>query len=967
MLSAGWLPSPVYGRGCRRRERAGERACQQLQTMSYRYEMLNNMRAMTKVSAGPTLVPLVAEGMALLRAGNPHEAEPLFRNALALDPRDAQAMLGLGIIAHQTGHFAAALELFDRSIALDPTLVAAHVNRGNSLAARQQHDAAVEAFETALALSPDLPSALINLATALHALGRLDDAVAALERGEARQPGSPELLNNLGNFYKDQGRLTAALACYQRALELNPMMQQAFSNQLAALKVDASLTPSQVLQHHRRWSNWFEAVSTHAPLLANSPEPSRRLRLGYVSPDCHTAVPAFLDPVIASHDREQFDVFCYFNNPQDPQRLKMLGIADTSRVMRGRDDQQVALLIHEDAIDILIDIAGHTGHNRLGVFARRPAPVQIAWLDYLCTTGLTAMDYRISDAVSDPAGSDAFHCEQLLRLPHTQWCWQPDADASAVSPLPAIRNGHITFGSFNNAQKLTDVTLALWRILLEAQPAARLRVAGIAEGVARNRVLVGLACDPSRVEFLPRLSVADYRAAFAGVDIALDPLPFSGATTTLDALWQGVPVLTFPGARSCSRSTASLLTALKLTSWIATNQADFLARARRLASDTTGLVELRASLRDRMRTSRILERSGFTRDLESLYRHTWRSWCEQRTTGATPADGRPDTLAATDGALQNIRSALDAGRHDDALAHLLPLLKIRPQWDLAKREMARACMAWSRANPQFAAAWREPFVPVEKPRKVSAIVCSIRPEYFARIERKLGQQFARHTFELIGVHDAKSLCEAYNRGATRASGEILIFCHDDIDIVHADFGERLLRHLESHDVVGIAGASRLVNADWGHAGLPHVHGQIVHKPPGQEDYLYFCAGLQAPVVENIQALDGVFIGMHRTVWEAVRFDEATFDGFHGYDIDFTYRAFLAGYCLAVPMDLLLIHFSTGGYDLKWQAANRKFLRKFPEFSNLPAMHRHSNLHVKLKTPEQIEHLHTGLLHHRFGA
>ena len=910
----------------------------------------------------------ISEGTAHLQAGNLRDAELRFREALSRDGHDAQAMHGLGIIAHQTGNFAEALALFNRAIAQAPSLTAAHVNRGNSLAAMRQYGEAVNAFETALSLSPDLPSALINLATALHALGRLDEAVAALERALAHHGDSPELLNNLGNFYKDQGRLTAALSCYQRAIELNPMMQQAFSNQLAALKVDTSVSPEQILQRHLQWSNWFEAVSNHAPMLVNSPQPSRRLRVGYVSPDCHTAVPAFLDSVISSHDRAQFDVFCYFNNPQDPQRIKMLRIADTARVMRGRDDQQVATQIHDDAIDILIDIAGHTGHNRLGVFARRPAPVQISWLDYLCTTGLAAMDYRITDRVADPAGSAAFHSEKLLYMPHTQWCWQPAADAPAVSGLPAIPRGYVTFGSFNNVQKLTDCTLALWRRLLEALPDARLCVAGIPEGVARVRVLAklaseGLAWDVSRVEFLPRMSVANYRAAFSQIDIALDPMPFSGATTTLDALWQGVPVLTLPATRSCSRSTASLLTALQLTEWIADNEADFLARARRLAADMAGLIKLRASLRKRMRASPLLDSAGFTRNLESLYRHAWQIWCEQR----IAADSDSNGLAVGDSALQLARTSLDAGQHDDALGLLQPLLKVRPQWDLAKREMARACMAWSRANPKFAAAWREPFTKLETPRKVSAIVCSNRPQYFAHIERQLGEQFAGHTFEFIGIHDAKSLCEAYNRGAARASGEILIFCHDDIDIIHADFGERLLHHLQSHDVVGVAGASRLVDADWGHAGLPHVHGQIVHQRPGQEDYLYFAIGLQAAVVENIQALDGVFIGMHREVWEAVLFDEATFDGFHVYDIDFSFRAHLAGYRLAVPMDLLLIHYSTGGYDLKWQAGNRKFLNKFPQLSNLPALHRHSNLHVKLKTLEQVERLHTGLLHHRFGA
>ena len=911
--------------------------------------------------------------MALLRAGNLRDAERRFRDALthgtdSADSADgadsAQAMLGLGIIAHQSGHFTDALAWFDQSLAADPSIAAAHVNRGNSLAAMQRHPEAISAFESALALSPELPSALVNMASALNALGHLDEAVAALERAEIRQPDSPELLNNLGNLLKDQGRLPEAIARYRRALEINPMTPQAFSNLLAALRLDLSISPVQLLAQHRAWSNWFEAVSMEAPLLTNSPEPSRRLRLGYVSPDCHTAVPAFLNGIIRAHDHRHFEVFCYFNNPQDPRRVKALGIGENARVMRAMSDAQVATKIHEDAIDILIDIAGHTGHNRLGVFARRPVPVQITWLDYLCTTGLDAMDYRITDAVADGPGNDAFHGETLLRMPHTQWCWQPDDDAPDVSMRPERPRGEITFGSFNNAQKLTDATLALWRQLLAAMPGAKLCIAGIPPGFARTRVQAALGCDALRLMFLGRMSVADYRAAFAGVDIALDPMPLSGATTTLDALWQGVPVLTLPGERSCSRSSASLLTALQLTDWIAIDEADFIARAQRLSAESLALNELRATLRSRMRASPVLDQATFTHDLENCYRQAWRRWCESCITRITDND-----TVNSDAALQLARTALDAGKIDQALVQLRTILKVRPQWDLAKRELARACMAWSRAHPQEVAAWQTPSQIVTERIKISAIVCSNRPQYFAALEIRLRAQFTRHDFELIGIHDAKSLCEGYNRGAARASSEILIFCHDDIDFAHADFGERLLRHLEKYDVIGVAGASKLVNADWGHAGLPFVHGQIIHQPrsQGQTDYLYFAAGLQAPVIENIQALDGVFIGMHRRVWERLQFDAQTFDGFHVYDIDFTYRAHLAGYRLAVPMDLLLIHFSMGGYDLKWQHENIKFLRKFPGLSNLPAVHRHSNIHVKLKTLEQIERLHSGLLHHRFGA
>ena len=251
---------------------AGEARLLALYTVDAHRNTQSDLRGM---AGDPHSAALVVEGMAHLRAGRLPEADLRFRDAYALDTYNAQALLGLGVIAHQMGNFMLALEFFDRAIEIDGSLAAAHVNRGNSLAALQRHADAVDAFQTALSQSADLPSALINMATALYALGKLDDAVAALERVAGSHSVSPELLNNLGNLYKDQGRHTDALNCYERALALNPMMQQAFSNRLAALKVHHALTPTDILKQHQQWSNWFEAVSAFAPLLTNAPEPSR--------------------------------------------------------------------------------------------------------------------------------------------------------------------------------------------------------------------------------------------------------------------------------------------------------------------------------------------------------------------------------------------------------------------------------------------------------------------------------------------------------------------------------------------------------------------------------------------------------------------------------------------------------------------------------------------------------------------
>ncbi len=915
------------------------------------------------------------EGFAFLQRGEIRDAELKFRAAIAANDANAQALNGLAIIAHQTGHYPAAIELFDRAIVADATLAAAYVNRGNSLFALQRFDDAIQSHQHALTLSADLMSARINLSSALQAVGRLDEAVLELERALETQADSPEIYNNLGNLYKEQGRLQDAIACYSDALRLNPMSPQAASNRLAALKLDSAMSPRHVLNAHIEWSAWFAAVSTSAPLLTNTPEPQRKIRIGYVSPDCHGALPAFIDPVIAGHDRERFEVYCYFNNPQSPESLAARGVSATAVVMKGATDEDVAKKINDDGIDVLIDIAGHTGQNRLGVFARRVAPVQITWLDYLGTTGLRGMDYRLTDHVADPFGNENFHTEKLLRMPHTQWCWRPDENAPDVTTLPAQRNGYITFGSFNNAVKLTDATLALWRKLMLLMPTARMRIAGIAEGFARQRIVDALnmegGANDTRLQFLPRVGVAEYRQSFGLVDVALDPIPFSGATTTLDALWQGVPVLTLPGANGCSRSSASLLGAVALSDWVAVDEEDWLHRAQRLCADLSALSRLRSELRERVRASSLVDFKTFICDLEAHYEIAWKTWCTER----SPLD-----YALVSARLQLQRSQranpiIDVTELDAATEAFTQIIRARPNWELAKKDAAQAFLAWPRFHPEASAAWKKPVSAKLSSARVSAIICSIRPEYFAHIEARLKAIFTRHQLEVIGIHDAKSLCEGYNRGASLSSGDVLIFCHDDIEIVHDDFAARLLQHLQTHDLVGVAGTSKLVDGDWGHGGPPYLHGQIIHRTAGDSalnaakmsGYIYLGIGLQDAVIEDIQAVDGVFIATKRAVWEALRFDETTFNGFHLYDIDFTYRAFVSGYKLAIPLDLLLIHFSTGRYDQAWQQHNLKFLDKFPALSNLPSVDRFANINVKLKTLEQVDRVHTSLLVHRFGV
>ena len=298
--------------------------------------------------------------------------------------------------------------------------------------------------------------------------------------------------------------------------------------------------------------------------------------------------------------------------------------------MRDWSDQALADQIRADGIDILVDLAGHTAGNRLLTFARKPAPVQITCLGYPGTSGLAAMDYRITDGCADPPGSEAAYTETLLRLPHSLWCYRPGEGMPGVSPLPALRNGHLTFGSFNSFNKLDEETLLLWAELLRALPQARLRIATVPEGAMRARVLEWFASHgvgAAQVECLGKLPTRAFQQELAACDLALDPLHVNGATTTCEALWLGVPTLSLKGSRFLERAGWSLLCAAGLPELAVDSREDFLALAKRLAADLPALARLRAGLRPRLAASPLMDEAGFTRDLERLYREAWRSWC----------------------------------------------------------------------------------------------------------------------------------------------------------------------------------------------------------------------------------------------------------------------------------------------------------------------------------------------------
>jgi predicted O-linked N-acetylglucosamine transferase (SPINDLY family) len=294
-------------------------------------------------------------------------------------------------------------------------------------------------------------------------------------------------------------------------------------------------------------------------------------------------------------------------------------------------DSELADTINRDEIDILVDLTGHAGRLRLGVFAQQPSPVQVTWLGYLSTVGLTRIRYRLSDARSDPPGlTEHLHTETLVRLPHSQWCYRPWVPIDHATEPPFRRNGFITFGSFNNMPKLSRTVLKLWFEILARLPDSRLVIVGVPEGHARERLhreFGEAGVDASRITIVPRIPLDQYFRWFDAVDIALDTMPYSGGTTTCDTLWMGVPVVTCPGSRSVSRSAASILATVGLPAWIASTPEDYVRLAVEFARDGAAIAELRKSLRQRMRESPIMDEPRFVSDVEDAYRQMWRTWC----------------------------------------------------------------------------------------------------------------------------------------------------------------------------------------------------------------------------------------------------------------------------------------------------------------------------------------------------
>lgn len=587
-------------------------------------------------------------------------AEALLVRGLTNLPNSADLLFLMGNIHNSAGRREAAVDSYRRSIAARGGQVEAHENLAVVLAALGQPEQAAAQLQAVAVLKPRDIDAQCRYGVALQGLGRFDAAVDSFRRAVAIDPTSATALSSLGSAFAAQGNRAEAIAHYnaaiaadpthyfayaglgvelneqgrpeeaiqrlREALALNPTAVEPHSNILFLMSFVAE--PEEYVEEARRYG---EKVAARASVLAARADASRlavlpaRIRVGLVSGDLRNhPVAAFVEGVLASLDRSRVEIFAYVTMQRDDDvTVRLRRLCDGWQSITGMNDESAAHRIRDDGIDVLIDLAGHTAHNRLSVFAWKPAPVQVTWLGYLASSGVASIDYVLADRVSLPEAHHGHFVERVWYMPNSLYCFTAPPDAPPVGPLPAQGRGHVTFGSFQRMNKVSDATLEAWGRILERVPSARLRLQSkqMAEPAGRAHALERLrrfGVDTERVELAgPVADRTAYLACHDQVDIVLDTFPYPGITTTCEALWMGVPTVTLAGRTLLSRQGASLLHCLDLDDWVAHDVADYVERAARHAGDVAALTALRGGLRERARLSPLFDTDRFARDFET--------------------------------------------------------------------------------------------------------------------------------------------------------------------------------------------------------------------------------------------------------------------------------------------------------------------------------------------------------------
>jgi protein O-GlcNAc transferase len=594
--------------------------------------------------------------VALHQAGYLDAAEIAYQEILAFTPKDSNALHYLGLIAFQKKNYAEAVALIGQAIGINGDTPAFYCNLGNAHMRLQQYEAARQAYQEACRLDPRFAVAFIGLGNANLADGHTEQAILAAREAVAIAPKLFESWIVLGEVLFDAELIDEAEQCYRQCLALRPdsslalvkrahiltrfgRLDEAHECIAQAIRHDPGYEPAYVaslmnlnytssdqkLIHdaHRDWAKRFAGHDTGQPMRSGRHHAEdKRLRVAYLSADFRRhALRFFIRPILRNHDRSLFNVYCYNNGArEDDVTMEIKALSEHWIDCHRMSDAELAERIAADEIDVLVDLSGHTGGNRLKALAMKPAPVQATMLGYLNTTGLQAMDYRIVDRYTCPPGvSDEFQGETLARLPDCQWCYEPDGEVQ-TGPLPALANGHITFGCFHNLAKLTPGQLELFSEILRSLPDARLLIVAWGE-TPRQHLLQFFATAgvAERVQIVEPLDHANYFSFYNKVDIGLDTFPYSGGTTSMESLWMGVPLVTMKGTTQASNGGASILSNVGLPEFIADDAQSYVDIAKLMAANIDGLGKLRQTLRERLKHSPIMNAPQYVRALESLY------------------------------------------------------------------------------------------------------------------------------------------------------------------------------------------------------------------------------------------------------------------------------------------------------------------------------------------------------------
>jgi predicted O-linked N-acetylglucosamine transferase (SPINDLY family) len=589
----------------------------------------------TTLRLKPELVDAGASlGTALYMAGDLNGAIDTLKKFLALRPQTPEILNNLGTALRESDRPGEAIAAYRQALALRPDDAVVWHNLGHTLRDAKEARPAVEAYRTALKFEPNNPELYRDVAAALWEDADLDGALEAIEQSLRLRPDWPEALQVLGGLQHATARFDEVVKTHRQLLE-NAGDACRAGSLLHSLYFNAACTPERIFADHVRWNQYVRPLAPKVGIqYPNTRDPERRLRIGFLSPDFRLhASSLFTLPLLSNRNRDAFDVFCYCDvaNTDELTEAHRRHCNAWRRVSK-LSDERIAEIVRADQIDVLVDLSLHAAGNRMLVFARKPAPLQISWLAYPGTSGLVTMDYRVSDPYLDPPGLDEkWYAEKTVRLPDCFWCYDPLDQQPEVNELPALKNGFVTFGSLNNFAKITPQTIELWALVISAVKQSRM-IALAPRGDSRGRFLEQMkrhGVDPARIEFVSSQPRTPYLATFHRIDLCLDTWPCPGHTTTLDALWMGVPVLTRPGCTAMSRGGVSILSNLSRPEWISQTPEELVNRTVAITGDLKALAEVRLSLRVQMRHSPVMDAPRFARNMEAIYRSIWREWCNR--------------------------------------------------------------------------------------------------------------------------------------------------------------------------------------------------------------------------------------------------------------------------------------------------------------------------------------------------